>query len=377
MADHNFLTDTYDANTAILDGCKSHITEVVLPTEPASQFEDGGVVVRTVIDAINATLGDVSETFEGQAYMYRFAKKGVCLADTNYAAKLTDSIDDIVRLTSTLNSMGNLMNVECSTNSFIGSLGFDINTLLANGLVSIELSDYISQDGNGKFVYNMDSIKNFFGDVKYKDAVSQKDILIIESLLYSCADGDVIDFENLEMILNASLLAKNESHKERFPDMWNWVSREMSTYTEVLITQNYDLLTPSGVALSEEELELKRKIKTLIMLNDTVKVMNSRAKSIQSARFEGERILVEEATKSDADHIYDYLSKNGITGFLNEKKLNEYNENWQNRILDAAIASKISLTYHQQGDTDNLLPYLEFGIGKSSTAYIQEFTSTL
>lgn len=105
MADHNFLTDTYDVNTAILDECKSHIAEIILPTEPASQFEDGGVVIRTVIDAINATMGDVSETFEGQAYMYRFAKKGVCLADDNYATKLSGRFEDITLLSSAIKNM--------------------------------------------------------------------------------------------------------------------------------------------------------------------------------------------------------------------------------------------------------------------------------
>ena len=137
MADHNFTTDTYDANTAILDECKAHIAETVLPSDPASQFDDGSTLDRMAIDAINSVLGKVSQIFEGQAYMYRFAKKGVCLVDDKYAPKLDDSIGDVERLNSAIESMANLMGVKCTTNSFIGSLGYDIRGLLANTIVAI------------------------------------------------------------------------------------------------------------------------------------------------------------------------------------------------------------------------------------------------
>ncbi len=375
MADHNFLTDTYDTNTAILDECKAHIAEIVLPSEPASQFDEADMSIHVIVQAINSVLPEVSQLFEGQAYMYRFAKKGVCIVDGEYAPKLDDPIKDVGRFISSIKAIAATMNVKCTTNSFLGSLSADVNGILASGVASIELSDYITEDENGKYVYNTDSIKHFFGGLKYCEAITQKDILIIESLIYSCASGDTIDAENLEMILNASLLATNDSNKDRFPEIWSWVSREMSVYTEALITQNYDLLTPNGTSLSEDELELKRKIKSLIMLNDTVKVMNSRASSIQAARLQGEEILFEEYSKSGYSHLADYLSQNGLTGLFDEKKLNEYEDARTKRIADAAISGHISLNYHPQGDTDNLLPYLEFGVGNSSLAFIQEFTS--
>ena len=375
MADHNFLTDTYNSNTAILDECKAHIAEIILPSEPASQFDDADMSTHLIVQAINSVLPEVSQLFEGQAYMYRFAKKGVCIVDGEYAPKLDDPIEDVRKFISSISSMSNLMTVRCSTNSFIGSLAADVNGILASGIASIELSDYMTLNGDGQYVYDIDSIKHLFGEIKYAKSVTQKDILLIESLLYSCVSGDVIDAENLEMILNASLLATNESNKERFPEMWNWISREMCVYTEALISQNYDILTPQGGTLSEDELELKRKIKSLIMLNDTVKVMDSRAKSIQSSRLQGEAVLLEEYYKDGYDHLSDYLTKNGITGLFSEKKLNEYNDTRDKRIQEAAKAGHISLTFHPEGDTDNLLPYLEFGVGDTSIAFIQEFTS--
>lgn len=377
MADHNFLTDTYDSNTAILDECKAHIAEIVLPSEPASQFEDADFLARDTIDAINAVLSDVSLTFEGQAYMYRFAKKGVCIKDSEYASKLTDSIEDIGKFTATLKSMADLMSVECTSNSFIGSLDYDVSCILAGGVASIELSDYLTQNDDGEYVYNSDSINHFFKNIKYSEAITQKDVLIIESLLYSCANGAEIDTDNLEMILNASLLATNSSNKERFPELWSWISREMCTYTEVLITQNYDLLTPrpKGTTRSNEEQELKSKIKSLIMLNDTVKVMDARSQSIQAAKLQGDEVLVKDYMGGYAANLTDYLSQNGLTGLFDEKKLNNYNDAWNKRIAEAAISGHISLHYHESDDNGNLLPYLEFGVGNSSIAFIQKFTS--
>lgn len=375
MADHNFLTDTYNFNTAILDECKRHISEIILPSEPVSQFDDVDTVSRMEINAVNRALDDVSQLFEGQAYMYRLAKKSICLTDDEYAPKLDDSVADVTKFISTLKSMADLMNVNCSTNSFIGSLDVDIGCLLASGLASIELSDYITQNENGGYDYDKDSIRHFFGELKYSESLTQKDILLIESLLYSCVNGDVIDAENLEMILNASLLATNSSDKSRFPELWNLVSREMNSYTETLIMQNYGILSMNKTSLSDDERKLRSKLKSLIMLNDTVKVMNSRAGSVQTAKLQGEEVLFEEYSKNGYGHLADYLKQNGLTGLFNEKKLNQYNETVIKRIEDAAISGHISLNYHPKGDTDNLLPYLEFGVGNSTIAFIQEFTS--
>lgn len=105
MADHNFLTDTYDSNTAILNECKGYIADVVLPSEPVSQFDDDGIIARMVINTINSILGQVSQLFEGQAYMYRFAKKGVSIVDTDYGNKLNDSIEDVGQIVSSIKIM--------------------------------------------------------------------------------------------------------------------------------------------------------------------------------------------------------------------------------------------------------------------------------
>ena len=59
MADHNFLVGTYDANTAILDECKAHIAEIILPSEPASQFDDADMSTHLIVQAINSVLPEV------------------------------------------------------------------------------------------------------------------------------------------------------------------------------------------------------------------------------------------------------------------------------------------------------------------------------
>ena len=115
MAEHNYLTDTYDANTAILNECKVHIAEIVLPSEPASQFDSVEVIGRLLIGGINNILGTVSQLFEGQAYTYRFAKNSVCLFDTNYGSKIDPATEDISTIVTTLKTFVGSMSISTST----------------------------------------------------------------------------------------------------------------------------------------------------------------------------------------------------------------------------------------------------------------------
>ena len=119
MADHNFLVGTYDANTAILDECKAHIAEIILPSEPASQFDENDFITTSLIHTvINSALPEVSQIFEGQAYMYRFAKKGVCVLDTDYSSKIGTPIDDLSTLVTILNRFIESMGVPTTTEVF-------------------------------------------------------------------------------------------------------------------------------------------------------------------------------------------------------------------------------------------------------------------
>ena len=94
------------------------------------------------------------------------------------------------------------------------------------------------------------------------------------------------------MILNSSLLAINSSNRESFLKIWKQVSYEMNSYTECLMLQNMEILTGRKKNLSNEENELKCKLKSIIMLNDVVKVMNSRASSIQLNKIDGDNVLL-------------------------------------------------------------------------------------
>ena len=105
MADHNFKADTYDANTAVLDDCKAYIADVVLPSEPASQFEDIGADITAFVQAINDVLPKVSQFFEEQAYTYRAAKNSICISDSQYASKISEYVVDITTLARELRSM--------------------------------------------------------------------------------------------------------------------------------------------------------------------------------------------------------------------------------------------------------------------------------
>lgn len=108
----------------------------------------------------------------------------MCIVDGEYAPKLDDPIEDVRKFISSISSMSNLMTVRCSTNSFIGSLAADVNGILASGIASIELSDYMTLNGDGQYVYDIDSIKHLFGEIKYAKSVTQKDILLIESFSF-------------------------------------------------------------------------------------------------------------------------------------------------------------------------------------------------
>ena len=128
MSDHNFLIDDYDINVAILEDCKGHISQIVLPSDPVSQFDNFHMMERLEINAVNAVLGVISQIFEGQSSAFYQAKQKVCTVDTSYALKLTDSINDISQLSATINAMTDIMNV---------SLESGVVFLNANGAISI------------------------------------------------------------------------------------------------------------------------------------------------------------------------------------------------------------------------------------------------
>ena len=215
--DHNFSTNTYNINTSVFNECKTYIANVAIPSEPASKFN---MNIWFEVNAINAALGDVLQIFEEQAYTYQNANKNVCAVDGEYALKLIDSVQDVERLKSTIDAMADLMKAECTTNSFVGFLDSDVGSLLANGIAAIQLSDYVTIDENGKSVYNKNAIDNFFKKFQSSKNVSQKEMVIIESLLYSTINNNTIDEESLEMILNSSLLAINSSNRESFLKIW-------------------------------------------------------------------------------------------------------------------------------------------------------------
>lgn len=370
--DHNFSTNTYNINTSVFNECKTYIANVAISSEPASKFN---MNIWFEVNAINAALGDVLQIFEEQAYTYQNANKNVCAVDGEYALKLIDSVQDVERLKSTIDAMADLMKAECTTNSFVGFLDSDVGSLLANGIAAIQLSDYVTIDENGKSVYNKNAIDNFFKKFQSSKNVSQKEMVIIESLLYSTINNNTIDEESLEMILNSSLLAINSSNRESFLKIWKQVSYEMNSYTECLMLQNMEILTGRKKNLSNEENELKCKLKSIIMLNDVVKVMNSRASSIQLNKIDGDNVLLNYYSKNGLDRLVtDYIPKYGISGIFNAKEIKDYSDNQTEKLQKAVDAGKITIKFHKDKE-DSIIPYLEFGVGSSNVAFIQEFTS--
>lgn len=111
MSDHNFLIDNYDINVAILEDCKDYISQIVLPSEPASQFDNFHMIERLEINAVNTVLEMILQIFEEQSSAFYQVKQKICTVDINYALKLTDSINDISQLYAMLNAMTNIMNV--------------------------------------------------------------------------------------------------------------------------------------------------------------------------------------------------------------------------------------------------------------------------
>ena len=354
--DHNFSTNTYNINTSVFNECKTYIANVAIPSEPASKFN---MNIWFEVNAINAALGDVLQIFEEQAYTYQNANKNVCAVDGEYALKLIDSVQDVERLKSTIDAMADLMKAECTTNSFVGFLDSDVGSLLANGIAAIQLSDYVTIDENGKSVYNKNAIDNFFKKFQSSKNVSQKEMVIIESLLYSTINNNTI----------------NSSNRESFLKIWKQVSYEMNSYTECLMLQNMEILTGRKKNLSNEENELKCKLKSIIMLNDVVKVMNSRASSIQLNKIDGDNVLLNYYSKNGLDRLVtDYIPKYCISGIFNAKEIKDYSDNQTEKLQKAVDAGKITIKFHKDKE-DSIIPYLEFGVGSSNVAFIQEFTS--
>ena len=152
MAEHNYLTDTYDTNTAILNKCKTHIAEIVLPSEPASQFDSVEVIGRLLIGGINNILRIVSQLFEGQADSYRSAKESICLSDTDYGRKIDDYIDDIGQVVSIINKMTSYMVGSNKNESII----FDVNgTSSVNSVFENELQLCLYSIYSNNYLENM------------------------------------------------------------------------------------------------------------------------------------------------------------------------------------------------------------------------------
>ena len=158
MADHNFTTDTYDANTAVLDECKKHIAEVVLPSEPASQF---GVMSWFQVNAINSILGQVSQLFEGQAYMYRFAKKGVCLVDGEYALKFDDQFENIQTFKTGITQMTTTMNISHDSDITFLDKGDGQNIAQIFVFTTIELSKQLVHGKEYLELYGIDDCVSY------------------------------------------------------------------------------------------------------------------------------------------------------------------------------------------------------------------------
>ena len=153
MADHNYLTDTYDANTAILNECKAHIAEIVLLSEPASQFDSVEVVGRLLIGGINNILGTVSQFFEGQVDSYRSSKESICLSNTYYGRKMDDHIDAIGQVVSLINKMTSYMVGSNKNESII----LDVNgTSSANSVFENELQLCLYSIYSNNYLKNMD-----------------------------------------------------------------------------------------------------------------------------------------------------------------------------------------------------------------------------
>lgn len=206
MADHNFLTDTYDSNTAILDECKAHIAEIVLPSEPASQFDEADMSIHVIVQAINSVLPEVSQLFEGQAYMYRFAKKGVCIVDGEYAPKF--DIEDIHTFKTGITTMLTTMEVaQARSVTFLDTgNGTTISSSLkrdtATFIAAVKISDYITQSENG-VEYNNDAICKLFTDMKC-GTIPEENYYIVEKILLTCVSEDGLNTDEIEFILNSS-----------------------------------------------------------------------------------------------------------------------------------------------------------------------------
>ena len=120
----------------------------------------------------------------------------------------------------------------------------------------------------------------------------------------------------------------------------------MNSYTECLMLQNMEILTGRKKNLSNEENELKCKLKSIIMLNDVVKVMNSRASSIQLNKIDGDNVLLNYYSKNGLDRLVtDYIPKYGFSGIFNAKEIKDYSDNQTEKLQKAVDAGKITIKF--------------------------------
>lgn len=191
MADHNFTTDTYDANTAILDECKAHIAETVLPSDPASQFDDGSTLDRMAIDAINSVLGKVSQIVETSVSNYSMAKTEVINSDGSFYSKLNDSVDNAALLLNALCKMNSIMSTSFQNGVifFYNGSSSNLVALLSEPLIPLKLRDYVHKDKNGNLIYDWDAIAGLIDKEFYTDEDMVIFTNIIDSLVVDNEDG--------------------------------------------------------------------------------------------------------------------------------------------------------------------------------------------
>ena len=250
MADHNFLTDTYASNTAILDECKAHIAEIVLPSEPASQFEDVDFLARATIDAINSVLSDVSLTFEGQTTSYCSCRSELLSLEIKYAGKINGVSSDCTLLSTALQNMSEIMQSSCQNMQTLFSEGSSsLSSLLAEALIPFKIRDYVKKNENGEWVYDW----NYIAGLIDKEFYTDEDMIIFTNII----DTLVVDSENGTMQLSDDFINFCNCFYNRVDfDLHDMISDEYidKYFGDKFGTEGYD--TPFKCLFSQEGLKM-------------------------------------------------------------------------------------------------------------------------
>lgn len=315
MADHNFLTDTYNFNTAILDECKRHISEIILPSEPVSQFDDVDTVSRMEINAVNRALDDVSQVFEGQANSYFQARQGICAADINYAAKQTGQIDDIEKLISALNGMINVMNVSCKSGSAF--LDRSISGNLAANIIIFKIRDYLIIDENGKKTYDWQKISGLVDKEFFTDEDMMLFTNLIDSMTIDNADGTTSFSEDFVRFCECFYVCVDFDLHDMVPD--EYVKKY---FGDKLGTPGYE--TPMKCLLSKEGLNM--------MLNSGRSIGTEMGRAIKEQRASG------------------YMKMENLLGLIDVSGMRE---GTAKKYADIGALSAILTYYREHGSSNN------------------------